>query len=219
MATLQVQPRSALGKKVKSLRKQGITPLHLYGPGIPSASLQADTASVRKTLVRVGRNHPIALQVDGANQSEICFVRDVAFDPVSAAVHHVDLLRVDITKPMELDIPVHVHGEAPATKEGATVNIVLREVPVECLPLEAPDAINVDISGLNEPGDAVRASDLKLPSGVKLLIEPDQVIVNASLPSRAATEEAAPAPAEGAAVPAEGAVPAQAEGAPAKPAG
>ena len=213
MATLQAHPRQVIGKKVRTLRKEGLTPAHLFGKGIDSVPLQIETATLRKVLVRVGRNRPIALTVDGSGERYVCFVREIQFDPRDERVQHVDLLRVDITQRMEIQIPVHVHGEAPAVRNmGGTLVQVLREVAVECLPLEAPAAIDVDVTSLATFNDQIRAGDLKLPGNVKLVTEIDQVVVHVAAPVKEEAPVAKAAEAAEAAAPVEGEAKPEAEG-------
>jgi len=205
MTTLQAQQRQVLGKKVKTLRKAGITPIHLYGPDFESQALQADAATLRRVLVHVGRNRPVSVQVDGSAQPNICFVRDIKFSPLTVEVQHVDFLRVDVTQKLEFQVPVHIVNDAPAVRKGGILVQPVRELTLESLPLEAPAAIEVDISVLEDVGMSIRARDLKLPPGVTLVSDPDQVVIQASMPPRV-VEEVAPAEAA-----AEGAAPAEGE--------
>lgn len=209
MTTLQAQQRQVLGKKVKTLRRAGITPIHLYGPDFESQALQSEAATLRRVLIRVGRNRPVSVQVQGDAQPHICFVRDIKFNPLTEEVQHVDFLRVDVTQKLEFQVPVHIVNDAPAVRKGGILVQPVRELTVECLPLEAPAAIEVDISVLEEIGMSIRARELKLPAGVTLVSDPEQVVIQANLPPRV-VEEAAPAEAaaEGAA-PAEGEAPAE----------
>ena len=207
MASLQAHPRQVMGKKVRALRKEGLTPAHLFGKGIDSVPLQVETATLRRVLVRVGRNRPIALAVDGSSEQYVCFVREIQFDPRNERVQHVDFLRVDVTQRMEVQVPVHVRGEAPAVRNlGGTLVQVLRDVRVECMPLEAPAAIDVDVTSLATFNDQIRAGDLKLPANVKLVTDTDQVVVHVAAPVKEEAPAVAPAAAEGveAAAPVEG---------------
>ena len=209
MTTLQAQPRQVLGKKVKTLRKAGITPIHLYGPDFESQALQTDAATLRRVLVHVGRNRPVSVQVDGNAQPNICFVRDIKFSPITVEVQHVDFLRVDVTQKLEFQVPVHIVNDAPAVRKGGILVQPVRELLVESLPLEAPAAIEVDISVLEDVGMSIRARDLKLPAGVTLVSDPEQVVIQANMPPRVVEETApAAAAAEGEAT-TEGAAPAE----------
>ncbi|MSQ11232.1 MAG: 50S ribosomal protein L25 [Dehalococcoidia bacterium] len=205
MTSLHAEPRTVLGKKVKNLLKTGITPIHVYGTGVESLALQAGTVALRKVLIGAGKSRPVSLQVESEATPFICFVREVQFDPLNEQVRHVDFLRVDITQRMTFQVPVRVRGEAPAVRKGGSLLLMAREVTVECLPLEAPAALEADVSGLEEFGTGIRASQLNLPAGVTLVTDPDQVVVQAMAPVKIVEPERPAAAAAGAAAaPAEG---------------
>ena len=118
--SLVLEKREALGKKVKALRRQGIVPVHLYGPGTESRSLQAPAAELTKTLTLAGRARPIQVRVKRERKRQLAFVREIQWDPLQGDLLHVDLLQVDVTQLMHAEIPVGLVGEAPALKEPRT---------------------------------------------------------------------------------------------------
>lgn len=193
LVTLHTQPRRVLGKKVKRLRQEGWTPLHLYGPGITPQALQAPTSNLRAVLVQVGRSKPLSVLVEGENQPHLAFVREIQFHPLTEEVLHVDLYRVDVSQRVEAEVPLAVEGEAPAvTSLGGTLIIPHHTLPVEGLPLEIPEALRVDITGLDTFDKVLRVKDLVLPPGVVVKADPEEVIVLVS-PPRVEAVEAAPA--------------------------
>lgn len=195
LVTLQTHPRQVLGKKVRRLRREGWTPLHLYGPGITPRALQARTPDLRKVLVQVGRSKPLSVLVEGEERPHLAFVRDIHFHPLTEEVLHVDLYRVDVSQRVEAEVPLVVVGESPAvTRLGGTLIIPHHTLPVEGLPLEIPEALRVDISALDTFDKAIRVRDLSLPPGVEVKADPEEVIVLVS-PPRVEAAEAAPAPA------------------------
>ena len=201
-ATLEAQPRTVLGKAVKVLRRQGITPLHLYGAGQPSDSLQASTADLRRVLLRVGTSQPVFVHV-GADR-QLAFVQDIQFHPVRREVLHVDLLRVNVGEAVQVEVPVFLEGEAPAARTlGGTLLQVLNTVLVECLPLEVPQSLSADVSGIDDFEKSVRVADIAIPDGVTVITPLDQVVVHAEAPVAPAEDEEA-APAEEGAAAAEG---------------
>ena len=203
-ATLQAEQRTVLGKKVKGLRQQGITPLHLYGAGQPSDSLQASTADLRRVLLRVGTSQPVFLHVGSDRQ--LAFVQEIQFHPVRREVLHVDLLRVDVAKTVQVEVPVFLEGEAPVARMlGGTLHQALTTVLVECLPLTVPQALHADVSGIDDFEKVIRVGDLTVPEGVAFITPPDQLLVQAQAPVASAEEEdAVGAPGEGSAAAAEG---------------
>lgn len=194
-AMLQAEPRTVLGKAVKGLRRQGITPLHLYGAGQPSDSLQASTADLRRVLLRVGTSQPVFVHVGSDRQ--LAFVQDIQFHPVRREVLHVDLLRVNVAETVQVEVPVFLEGEAPAARMlGGNLLQTLSTVLVECLPLEVPQSLSADVTGIDDFEKAVRVADLTIPDGVTVITPLDQVVVHAQAPVAPAEDEEAAAPAE-----------------------
>lgn len=178
--SLETKPRTVLGKKVKNLRKSGITPVHLYGLGGPSLSLQSDSMTLRNVLARTGRTSPVSVAVDGDSEGQLALVRDVAAHPVSGEIQHVDFLRVQEDRPIEAPVQIVLVGEAPATRGGgAVITQILRTLMVRALPLEIPDRLEADISVLRRIGSVLRVRDLRLPSGVAPAGHPEDVIARA----------------------------------------
>lgn len=174
---LQSEPRTVFGKKVKSLRRSGTTPIHLYGPGGPPLALQASDSELRNVVVRAGRTSPVSITVDGDSKLTLSLVREVAVHPVSGQIQHVDFLRVDESIPIEVPVNIRLVGESPATVGGqAEVTQVLRALQVSALPFIAPAEINADVSTLEWIGAVLRVRDLELPDGVEAAGHPEDVI-------------------------------------------
>jgi large subunit ribosomal protein L25 len=188
---LTAQPRSVLGKKVKALRRTGVTPLHLYGPGIPSLALQADTRILVQTLTEAGRSRPIDVQVEDGGGRHLAFVRDIQFHAVSGEILHVDLVRVDVAAMTRVEVPMELFGEAPAVRlRGGSLIQVLHSVLLEAMPLEIPEYIMVDVSGLEDFDDVLRVADIVVPEGITVLTDPDQMVAHATPPVGEAALEA-----------------------------
>jgi large subunit ribosomal protein L25 len=101
---------------------------------------------------------------------------------------HFDLHEVRLDEPIPASVAVELVGESPGTKQGGVLSALVREVNVEALPLEVPDRLELDISQ-TEIGSTLRVSDLVAPEGVKLLDDPDTVIVNVAAPRVEEVEE------------------------------
>ena len=191
---LTVEPRTAFGKKLGALRRQGITPIHVYGRGIESLSLQVDTADLLHTLARVGRTNPFTVRVDGTEH--FVMVREVQLHPVTERILHLDLLQVSRTERLQANVPVALEGEAPAARqEGAMLVHDLYEITVEALPMDLPSSLTVDVSGLTEVEMGIHARDVALPSGVTLITDLDAPVARV-VPTRIAAEEEEVAPTE-----------------------
>jgi len=167
--TLKVETRTALGKKNRALRRQGITPVHMYGLKEESLALQADELELRNALKVAGRTTPITLSLNG--KDTVTIVRDIARHAVSGDIQHVDFLRVDVQQEVESPVPVVLinQDDAPGTAGGAgVVTQGAFEITVRALPFDMPNEIEVDCSVLDSLEAAILSGDLKLPSGVTL---------------------------------------------------
>jgi len=186
--SLSVDPREVTGKKVRALRRTGITPIHLYGGGGESLTLQAETQALRLAVNTAGRGQPISIEV-GGGETALTFVREIAQHPVSGELQHVDFIRVDATQPVSAEVTLTMTGEAPATRGGGGQFLRgVRTVQVSVLPLEVPDEIEVSIEGLENIGDNIRVQDLILPAGVVALSSPDQIVARIAMTRTAAVE-------------------------------
>ncbi|MBI4200668.1 MAG: 50S ribosomal protein L25 [Chloroflexi bacterium] len=192
---LQVEPRAVTGKKVRALRRKGVTPVHLYGKGTPSMSLQAATPVLHRLIVQAGGNTPVSVSVGGHNDLHLAFIRQIQRHPVTEEILHVDLYQVPMTERMRSPVPVYLRGEAPAARghRGIVVQ-ALHYIEVECLPMELPQYAEVDVSGLQEVDQAIHVSSINFGPSVTILTNPDELIVRVN-PLRAVVEEEAAAPA------------------------
>ena len=198
---IAAEERVALGKKVKALRRSGITPIHVYGPGGPSLSLQSDTYDLVHALGVVGQTSPMTVQVAG--DEHFVMVQHIQRHPVNERLLHVDLLRVSRTQRIHASVPLHFEGEAPGARAaGATLSEDLHELAVEALPTDIPHAIVVDLAALSDSDSVIHASDLELPTGVTMITDPGayvaRIITHAVVTEEeeeAAEEAAAEAPA------------------------
>ena len=192
MQTLKLLPREVTGKKVKQLRLNGITPVHLYGGAEDSAALQVQSSDLRRLLLNVGGNVPITIEVEGTEGEDICFVREVQRHPVSDEVIHVDFLRVDTDQKVTAEVPIILDGEAPAVRNlGGTLAQPMQSLSVEAFPLDMPASLHVSISSLEGFEDAVRISDLVLGEGVATSVAPSEMIARVMQPRLEEEEETA----------------------------
>ncbi len=173
--TIEAQPRTALGKKVRALRRTGATPIHVYGRDMEPVSLQADTHDVVHALNEVGFTTPLTVKVNG--DSHFVIVREIQRHPVSALLLHVDFMAVSRTERREASVPLHFEGEPPAAREeGAMLAEDLHELLLEALPTDMPAALTVDVGVLADADSVIHAGDITLPPGVTLVTEPDALV-------------------------------------------
>jgi large subunit ribosomal protein L25 len=211
---LAVAPRSILGKKVKTLRREGITPANIYGHGIPSQAVQVLTLDLARTIRVAGRNTMLQLHVEGEKKRRPVFMRTVQRNPITDEFLHIDFYQVSLKEKIRIEVPLVIVGEAPAVSDYQ--GILLQNVNVvtmEGLPGDLPPLLEVDVSGLEEIDDAVHLKDLEVSPDVTVLAEPELVVAKVAAPRliEEVEEEVEEELEEGAEVPEEGAEEEEAE--------
>lgn len=180
---LLVAPRGVRGKKVKALRRQGITPGNIYGRGIESQVVQVDTKIISHTLRQLGRNTILSLKVEGESVGRPVMVRDIQRNAVTDELLHLDFYQISLTEKMHADVTVVLRGVSPAVAEqGGILLQSVETIAVEALPAEIPPQIEVDASRLQELDAAIHVRDLEVPAGVEILTDPDVVIARVAVP-------------------------------------
>jgi len=178
---LLVTTREILGKKVRFLRRQGITPVHLFGHNVESVALQCDTAQLKRVLAQTGRTRLISLKVDEAKKPRNVVVREVQREPRTSELLHVDFYQVSMAEKIRVEVPIVSIGEAPALK--LKENFLLQELnslSVECLPGEIPNRVDIDLTSLTEVGQAIHVRDITLDKEGTILNNPEQLVVKIS---------------------------------------
>ena len=175
---LKVNKREVLGKKVRFLRREGITPVHLFGHGIDSVALQCDTAQLQQVLAEAGHTRVINLKFDKERKPRPAVVREVQRGHGTSGPLHVDFYQVKMAEAVKVDVPVVLVGEAPALKSKDNILVhELNTLSVECLPANIPPSIELDLSSLAEPDEAVRVKDVALDDEITVLNDPELVVV------------------------------------------
>jgi large subunit ribosomal protein L25 len=166
---LKLDLRTAQGKKVKQLRRDGIVPAIVYGPGVDPMSTQAEYNVIEKVVRQAGRHTPVHLTVDG--KKKIAMIKDVDIEPVKSRVRHVSFHAVKQNEPVVAQVPIRLvgEGESEAEKAGLIVLQALDSIEVRALPLDLPEALEVSIAELKEAGEQVTVGDIELPETVSLV--------------------------------------------------
>ncbi len=173
--------REILGKKVRFLRRQGITPTHLFGHNVESVALQCDTAQLKRVLAQTGRTRLISLKIDEAKKPRNVVIREVQREPQTSELLHVDFYQVSMAEKIRVEIPIVSIGEAPALK--SKENFLLQELnslSVECLPGEIPNRVDIDLASLTKVGQAIHVKDITLDKEGTILNNPEQLVVKIS---------------------------------------
>ncbi len=180
---VELQPRELLGKKVGRLRRAGIIPVHLYGPGIESRALQCAARQLIPILASAGASSPIAVSIEGEPGSHLAFAREIQWDPTRDTVLHVDLLAADVARPVSAQVNIVFAGEAPgAVRSGGNVSQLLFTIDVSALPLDMPAQAELDLAVMTSEDSVVRTGDIPLPPGVTLLTDPEEMVARIDVP-------------------------------------
>lgn len=176
---LEVAKREMTGKKVRFLRRQGITPGNIYGHGIDSTAVKIDTKSLKHLLANVGKTDLISLQIDDSKAAVLALIRNVQRNPLNDEFLHVDFYQVKMTEKIKVDVPLVFVGEAPVLDKvkNASVLHLIDSLHIEALPDHLPHSFEVNISSLEELDSTIHVKDIHLGDGIDLLSDPEQMIV------------------------------------------
>lgn len=179
--TLTATTRDILGKKTRFMRRQGMTPTHLFGHDLKSLALQCHTAELQNILAQAGTTTLLNLKIDSEKRPRKVLVREVQKDVFGRQLLHVDFYQVKLTEKIKADIPIILFGEAPALKlKGRFLMQTLNSLSIECLPDKLPPEIRVDLSPLEEVEQAIHVRDLELDKDITVANDPNQLIVKVS---------------------------------------
>ncbi len=174
---LKAEKRKILGKKTKSLRKQGLIPAILYGHKVKSAPLTINEKEFDQVYGKTGQTTLIDLVVEDEKPQKI-LIHEIQTDPISDNIIHLDLLQVKMTEKLKTEAPIVTEGEALAVADLDGSLILNKDaVEIECLPQDLIREIKVDISRLKTFEDRILVKDLKVPENITILDNPDEVVV------------------------------------------
>lgn len=208
---LEVETRKELGKGPNGrLRAAGRVPANVYGLGLEAFAVSVDPRRVEDLLRSgSGRNTILTLAMKGADESRDVMIREIQRDPVHEGLQHIDFVRVDPDRKMQVRIPVNLVGTPEGVKnEGGLVDFIHREVLVNCLPSAIPEHLDGDVSDLHI-GQQLTVKDLQLVGEIEMIDDPDMVLAVVAQPrveeepvveveeELVAEAEAGEAPAEG----------------------
>ena len=195
---MQVKERESTGsREARRLRRDGLVPGVLYGRGNAPHAICVPERELRRALSGDGGLHTILdVVLEGQQSTHPSILKDYQQDPQRGRVIHVDLQEVRLDRPIQASVVIELVGgdDAPGVKEGGALSQVAREINVEALPMEVPERIELDISGM-EMNATLRLADLPEREGVTYLDDPETVLATVTMPTR--VEEPEEALAEG----------------------
>lgn len=201
MLELEIKSRDTK-ESGEELRAKGVMPAVLYGPKEDATPIAVSAQQFERLFKEAGETTIIKLK--GVGDEKDTLIHDVQFHPVTDKPLHADFYVLEKGKKITINIPLEFVGTAPAEKLGHIIVKALHEVEIEVAPAELPQQLEVDISKLENVGDHVLASDIKLPKSAELKINPEEIVASVTA---FVEEKEEVAPAEGA-VAAEGEAPA-----------
>lgn len=184
MQTLIAQKRDILGKKVKSLRKEGFIPAVLYGNKKESTSIVVKDKDFFRVWKTAGESSVLTLEIDGKKENVL--IHDVSFDPIKDNPIHADFLAVEMDKPIKVNVKINFIGESPAVKAGGSLIKVIHELHIEALPKNLPQEVGVNISFLAQMESSIKIADIKISGDFKILNNPNDIVALVEAPK---TEE------------------------------
>jgi large subunit ribosomal protein L25 len=191
---LKAEKRTEVGKAgAKKLRKQDMLPAVIYGKDF-SMPIKLQKSDILKVMTSGAGEHTlinIEIKEDGDKKKEHwTIIKDYQLDPIRNELLHVDFMEISLKERIKIMVPIIITKEPIGVKKGGILQHQLREVEVECLPTEMPDGIEVDASSL-DIGHSLHVSDLPVKEGVRLLSDPQEVVLTVIAP--VVEEEAVPA--------------------------
>ncbi len=171
------------------ISESGLLPAILYGPGIESISLEVDKKEFDKTFKEVGETL-IDLDVEGNKYSVLIY--DTQTDPMTSETIHIDFYQPNLKEEVETEVPLELVGEAPALKLGGTLITNMKELTVKALPKDLPNKIKIDVGSLATFEDSITVKDIIVPAGVKIIDNPEEIVVQVVEPEKVEEELAKP---------------------------
>ena len=181
--TLSATNRTVLGKKVRRLRREGVLPANVYGRGVDSTAIQLSGRDFRRAIRQAGIRSMFELAIEGEPESRHVLVRGLDREGGTGDPIHVDFYQVDLNNPIQTTIAIRLTGVAPAVTDlGGTLLQNLETVAIRCLPLDIPEAIELDVSALESFELSLNVGDLNVPAGVEVLAASDIGIATVDAP-------------------------------------
>ena len=199
---IQVETREVGSKRqARRMRREGKIPGVLYGPKTSPVPLELNKKEFSSRVAGLEGSHLVRLKSPSSALAEkVALVKEMQYHPITGEVIHTDLYEVDLTARIQVRVPLHFVGKAAGVVRGGILQPIVREIEVECLPLDIPEFFNVEVSAL-DIGDSIHIEELSMPEGVTVVSESNLALVAVVPPTveEAPTPTAAPAEAPAAA--------------------
>jgi large subunit ribosomal protein L25 len=194
MISLSVELREKVKSRVNDLRREKLIPAVLYGPEIKeNLNLKVSLKEFESVFKKAGESSLVSLKIKGKKEEIPVLIHDVQYGPLSGRPTHVDFYQPLMKEETEVTVPITLEGVAPAVKNiGGTLVQNISEIEVKALPQKLPQDIKVSVKKLETFDDVILVGDLEVPEGVKILREPEEVLISVSPPEKVEEIEKAP---------------------------
>ncbi len=183
--SLQAEPREQIGSKAAAaIRRKGRIPAIVYGHKQEPVAISLDAHDFTEGL----RHGHRLMDVSVSGNTEKMIIKDLQYDHLGRTVLHADLMRVDVTERIKVEVPIELKGVPKGTQEGGVLEAHMDHVDVECLAIDIPESILVSVKDL-DVGQSIYARDVKLPDGVKLMSLPDIIVATCRVLAEVKTTE------------------------------
>jgi large subunit ribosomal protein L25 len=174
--------REVIGKQVKALRREGKLPAVIYGRGFDPVPVVLDLHDATRSLSYLATSALVRIDLDG--ERHVALIREKQRDFLRGTLRHIDFQAVSMRETLRVDVPIEIHGDAPAIKDFDGVPVTgLEALEVESLPQDLPERIVVDVTGLKNIGDGIYVRDITPPANVTILEDPDEMIYLITAPT------------------------------------
>jgi large subunit ribosomal protein L25 len=175
---LKADKRKLLGRKVKKLRREGSLPANIYGKDVKSTAVKVDIKKFMDIYGEAGETGIVYLTVGTGKSEKPVLIHNLQVEPVTGKPLHADFHQVDLTKKVQVEVPIELVGESEAVNKGGVLVHLMDEVEVEALPTELPEKFEIDISKIKEIGEGISVKELKVDKEkVKLMIEDEKALI------------------------------------------
>lgn len=191
MINLKAEQRKQ--EDLKKIRAEGKAPAVLYGFKVKNLNLEVDLKEFEKVYKQAGESSLISLDVAGQKEKFLVLIHDIQFDAITSKPIHVDFYQPNLKEEVESMVSLVFEGEAPIVKSGGgTLVKKISDIGVKALPQDLPREIKVDISKMETFEDSILVKDLQVSSNIKILKDPDEIIITVSEPEKVEEELAKP---------------------------
>lgn len=192
MLLLSAKIRKDTKKGLKNLREKEILPAVLYGSKIKNLNLELNLKEFEKVYKEAGESSLVSLNVEGQKEKFLVLIHDIQFAPLSGKPIHVDLYQPALKEEVKVTVPIIIEGKSLAVKnlEGTLVKNIT-DIEIRALPQKLPKEIKVNVERLKTFDDYILIKDLQLPEGVKVVRDPEEILISVSPPEKVEEEKPA----------------------------